>query len=355
MSTLSLRRSFAAALVVVTTTALVIVGGFVGSASAAQPPVGLGTAVSFAVLAGSTVTNTGPSVISGSLGLSPGSAVTGFPPGRVQGGSQYVADGAALQAKNDLTTGYNDAAGRTPATVVSSDLGGQTLVAGVYQASSSMGLTGTVTLNGNASAVFIFQAGSTLTTASNSTVKLIGGAQACNVFWQVGSSATLGTDTTFVGSVMALTSATVQTGTTVDGRILARNGAVTLDDNTITVPTCTTSSTATTTAGGGGGGGGSGTTGKGTTGKGITGTGTTGTGTVGNGLGGGNVPGGGLGNGLVPEGPPQTGLGGASRSGDNVLLVVLGGLALAGAGVAMGEAIRRRRMTSAQDGLSGDG
>ena len=210
------------------------------SASAAQGPVGLGTATPFAVLAGSTVTNTGPSVISGDLGLSPGSAVTGFPPGVVINGTEHVADAVALQAQTDLTTAYNDAAGRTPFTVVSTDLGGQTLDPGVYHAASSMGLTGTVTLDahGDPNAVFIFQMGSTLTTASNSTVSLINGAQACNVFWQVGSSATLGTDTTFVGSILALTSAAVQTGTTVAGRVLASNGAVTLDTNTITTPTC---------------------------------------------------------------------------------------------------------------------
>jgi hypothetical protein len=119
----------------------------------------------------------------------------------------------------------------------------------VYKATSGLGLTGTVTLNAhnNPNAVFIFQAGSTLITASSSTVKLIGGAQACNVFWQVGSSATLGTNTTFVGSILALTSASVQTGATVDGRVLARNGQVSLDDNTITAPTCSTTSTTTTT------------------------------------------------------------------------------------------------------------
>ncbi len=195
-------------------------------ASAAQGPVGLGTATPFAALAGSTVTNTGPSVISGDLGVSPGSAVTGFPPGVVINGTEHVADAVALQAQTDLTTAYNDAAGRTPFTVVSTDLGGQTLDPGVYHAATSMGLTGTVTLDahGDPNAVFIFQMGSTLTTASNSTVSLINGAQACNVFWQVGSSATLGTDTTFVGSILALTSATVQTGTTVAGRVLASNG-----------------------------------------------------------------------------------------------------------------------------------
>lgn len=219
------------------------------AASAAEPSVGLGTATPFAVLAGRTVTNTGPSIISGDLGVSPGTAVTHFPPGTVIHGSVYKGDAVALRAESDLTTAYNDAAGRTPATVVQPDLGGKTLSPGVYKATSELGLTGTVTLNGHhdSNAVFIFQAGSTLITASNSTVKLVGGARACNVFWQVGSSATLGTHTTFVGSILALTSATVQTGTTVKGRVLARNGQVSLDSNTITRPAACSTTTATTT------------------------------------------------------------------------------------------------------------
>ena len=191
-------------------------------ASAAQPTVGLGTATPYAVLAGSTVTNTGPSVISGNVGVDPGTATTGFPPGTVINGTQYAADAQALQAQTDLTTAYNDAAGRTPVTVESADLGGQTLDAGVYQAASAMSLTGTVTLDaqGNPNAVFIFQAGSTLITASSSTVLLINGANACNVFWQVGSSATLGASTTFVGSILALTSISLVTGATVMGQVL---------------------------------------------------------------------------------------------------------------------------------------
>ena len=212
-------------------------------ASAAQAPVNLGTAASFAVLAGSTVTNTGPSTINGNLGVDPGSAVTGFPPGTVNG-TQHDADAVALQAQSDLTTAYNDAASRTPAASVPADLSGETLVPGVYNNASALGLTGTVTLNaeGNPDAVFIFQAGTTLTTLSGTHVALTGGAQACNVFWQVGSSATLGTNSTFVGNILALQSITVATGATIYGRALARNGAVTLDDNTITAANCATTS-----------------------------------------------------------------------------------------------------------------
>jgi type VI secretion system secreted protein VgrG len=219
---------------------------------AAIAPVGLGTATSFAVLAGTTVTNTGATTVSGDLGVSPGSAVTGFPPGTVTNGTVHAADAVAAGAQADLTTAYNDAAGRTPATVVPTDLGGQTLVSGIYStAAGTVGLTGTVTLDAqnDPNAVFIFQAASTLITASSSTVSLINGAQACNVFWQVGSSATLGTGTTFAGNILALTSISLQATVTVSGRLLARNGAVTLIADTITRPTCTTpSSSPTTTA-----------------------------------------------------------------------------------------------------------
>ncbi|MEO6858729.1 MAG: ice-binding family protein [Solirubrobacteraceae bacterium] len=210
-------------------------------ALAAQPPVGLGTADSFAVLAGSTVTNTGPSTVNGDLGVSPGAAVTGFPPGTVNG-TIHAVDAVATQAQSDLTTAYNDAAGRTPAVTVSGDLGGQTLTAGVYKSASSLGLTGTLTLNaqGDPNAVFIFQAGSTLTTASGSHVNLINGAQPCNVFWQVGSSATLGTTSVFSGDILALTSISMDNRVTDNGAALARNGAVTLIDDTITAAHCTT-------------------------------------------------------------------------------------------------------------------
>jgi hypothetical protein len=212
-----------------------------GPAHAAQAAVGLGTATPYAVLAGTTVTNTGPSVIAGSVGVAPGTAVVGFPPGQVSNGTIHAADAEALSAQDDLTTAYNDAAGRGPVVdQTDQNLGGQTLTPGVYTASTSMNLTGTVTLDGlgDPAAVFIFQAGSTLLAASSSRVALIGEAQPCNVFWQVGSSATIGTDSVFVGTVMALTSITLETRATVQGRMLARNGQVSLDTNVITRPTC---------------------------------------------------------------------------------------------------------------------
>ncbi|MCW2797174.1 ice-binding family protein [Nocardioides sp.] len=210
-------------------------------ASAAPNPVGLGAATSFAVLAGTTVTNTGPSTVSGDLGVSPGSAVTGFPPGLVVNGAEHSADPVAQQAQNALTAAYLDAESRIPDTDMTGlDLGGKTLVPGVYNATSSMFLTGTVTLNaqGNPNAVFIFQAVSTLVTAVDSRVVLVGGALPCNVYWQVGSSATLNTGTQFAGTVMALTSISAQTGASVRGRLLARNGAVTLDRNSILASDC---------------------------------------------------------------------------------------------------------------------
>ena len=217
-------------------------------ARAATTPVNLGTAADFAVLGGQTVTNTGPSVITGDLGVSPGSAVTGFPPGTVFG-TIHAADAVATQAQTDLTTAYNDAAGRTPATALPGDIGGLTLTDGVYNASSSLGLTGTVTFDGQGdpNAVFIIQVGSALTTASGSVVNLINGAQACNVFWQVGSSATLGTNSTFVGNVLALTSISATTGANVNGRLLARNGAVTLDTNVVSRADCAATPTPTVT------------------------------------------------------------------------------------------------------------
>lgn len=220
----------------------------VGPAVAAEPPVGLGTAASFAVLAGSTVTNTGPSVINGDLGVSPGTAVTGFPPGLVNG-AIHAGNAIALSAQADLTTAYNDAAGRDPAASYN-DLGGQTLTPGVYTGLLGLGLTGTLTLDahGDSMAMFIFQSPSALMIASNSTVALINGANPCNIYWQIGGSAVLGTNSTFVGTVLAQTSISAQSGATVTGRLLARNGAVTLDTNAVTSPDCTTPEPTTTPA-----------------------------------------------------------------------------------------------------------
>src|SRR5579864_3775378 len=211
------------------------------SASAATAPVGLGTSSSYAVLAGSTVTNTGPSVISGNVGVSPGTAVTGFPPGTVNSGTIHAADAAAANAQADLTTAYNDAAGRVKSASIGGFIGaGRTLGPGVYHATSSLDVVSFLTLDahGGPNAVFIFQAGSTLGTDTGTTIRLTHGAQACNVFWQVGSSATLNTGSTFQGTILALTSIAVQTGDIITGRALARNGAVTLDDDTIIVPSC---------------------------------------------------------------------------------------------------------------------
>ena len=338
--------------------ALLLVGVTAGAptASAAQPTVGLGTAAAFTVLGGSAVTNTGPSTLWGELGVSPGTSITGFPPG-LAGGATHQADAVALQAQADVTTAYDDAAGRTPV-VTDSTLGGQSLAPGVYKSSSALSLTGTVTLNGEGdpSSVFIFQAGSTLITATDATVALIGDAQPCNVFWQVGSSATLGTTTTFVGTILALTSASLDTGATVAGRVFARNGAVTLDDNVFTRPGCSTASTtvtttATTTAGGtttatGGTTGATGTGGTGTTasGAGSAGTGVTGTGTAAS-----SGTAAGTSSAVVPVGSPATGFGGAARP-DGSPLLIGAGSALIASGAALALVARRRRTVAVRAG-----
>jgi len=255
---LASRRSGATTLIVLTTTALLVLGSV--ASAAIVPTVLLGTSANYAVLGGSTVTNTGNSILNGSLGLSPGTSITGFPPGIVvPPGTTDNANGAAAQAQVDLTAAYVDAAGRPLNATTTADLGNLILVGGVYAgpAKGALSLTGALTLDGagDPNSVFIFQTNSTLTTASGSTVTLINGAQECNVFWQVGSSATLGTGSVFAGNILALTSITVTTGVTVHGRALARNGAVTLDTDTFILPTCdlsvptTTSSTTTTVPG----------------------------------------------------------------------------------------------------------
>jgi hypothetical protein len=195
----------------------------------------LGTTSGFTVLAGTTVTNTNATRVTGNLGVSPGSAVTGFPPGTVSG-TIHAADAPAAQAQVDLTAAYNNAAGRTTgAKSVSGDLTGLTLVPGLYKSTSSLALSGTLTLNalGDANAVFLIQMASTLTTGTGSQIVLSGGAKASNVVWQVGTSATLGTNSIFKGTILADQSITVTSGARVDGRVLARSGAVTLDANVI--------------------------------------------------------------------------------------------------------------------------
>lgn len=200
----------------------------------------LGTAQSFAVLGGSTVTNTGPSVLTGDLGVSPGAAITGFPPGTATG-ITHSADAVALQAQSDVTTQYNAlASAACTADLTGQDLGGKTLTPGVYCFSTSAQLTGALTLNaqGNANATFVFKTGSTLTTASASSVAMINGGNPCLVAWQIGSSATIGTTTSFIGNLIALSSITLNTGANIIGRALARTGAVTLDTNNISTAAC---------------------------------------------------------------------------------------------------------------------
>jgi len=235
------RRSKATPAIGLLVLALLLALTIGGSAGAAATNVPLGTAGSFAVLAGSGITNTGATTVVGDVGTYPTTTITGAGSMTVFG-TNHAGDAVTQQAKTDLVTAYNDAAGQGPTSPIVADLGGQTLAPGVYNSGSTIGLTGTVTLNGGGdpNAVFVFQAGSSLTTASTSQVSLINGAQACNVFWQLGASATLGTGSTFSGSILALTSITVNTGVTVHGRMLARNGDVTLDHDAITRSNCST-------------------------------------------------------------------------------------------------------------------
>jgi hypothetical protein len=338
---------------------------FAQPASAAQT-VQLGTATPFAVLAGTAVTDIPTSSITGNVGLSPaaGTNYAGLTQAEVTG-SIYSTDGTGpagnvnnpallTTAKNDLTTAYVAAAGQPPTSTFNAgdnQLGGQTLTAGVYAfghaSTANITAASPLVLNGQGdpNSVFVFQASSDLITASNSVVQLENGAQACNVFWEVGSSATLGSSSTFVGTLMALTSATLNSAATVQGRILARNGAVSLDANTITAPsTCvvTTPTTTTTTTP-------AGTTATTTpTGTGGTGTSTgsiTTTGSIGSGEGS-NGTGSAAGvsgtSAVVPVGSPHTGFGGAAHSRNDGLLR-LGVLALIGSAAAGAVALRRRQ------------
>jgi uncharacterized repeat protein (TIGR01451 family) len=209
--------------------------GLQSSANAATAAVPLGTAANFAVLAGSTITSTGSTTITGDVGLSPGTSVTGLTAGQVNG-TIYAGDSVALQAQADLTAAYDNATARPVSATIATELGGTTQTPGVYDsAAGTFGIDGTLTLDaqGDPDAVFIFEAATTLTTGSASNVLLINGAQAANVFWVVGTSATLGASSALPGNILALASITATTGATIDGRALAVNGAVTLDTNTI--------------------------------------------------------------------------------------------------------------------------
>lgn len=202
-----------------------------------QPSVSMGGSSTLAILAGSAISSTGATTITGDMGLSPGSSVGGFPPG-ILVGTQHVNDVIANQAKLDLTAAYNDAAGRTATDIVtlSDNIGGLTLTPGLYKSTSSLAISsGDVTFDalGNPNAVFIIQIASTLTTTSGRKVILSGGASASNIFWQVGTSATFGTTSVFKGTVLAMQSITFNTGATLDGKGLARTGAVVMSGNTI--------------------------------------------------------------------------------------------------------------------------
>jgi hypothetical protein len=223
---------------------LLVAATFLHHNATANPAViNLGSTSNFAVLAGAGITIAGPAnstMITGDIGTSPTTSITGLGNAVLTGVNQTGNSGLMLTAKNDLTIAYNQAAGSAVTMTFTPifDLGGKTLGAGVYNDISSFAITGTLTLDGggNPNAVFIFQAGSTFTAESSSKVVLINGAQADNVFWQVGSSATLGTGSDVVGNILASASITADTGATVDGRLLAETGAVSLDNNTITTP-----------------------------------------------------------------------------------------------------------------------
>jgi hypothetical protein len=228
--------------------ALAMLAVFALPTAAQAAPVGLGTAGPFVVLGGTKVTNVGPSVLNGNLGISPGTELEGFGLPAVINGSTHATDEVAAQAQLDLTTAYDAAAGQPvlPANDLSGeDLGGLKLSPGTYRYNAAALMTGALTLDaeGDPNAEFVFQIGSQLTTESASSVVLVNGASPCNVYWQVGSSAVLGTTTSFQGTLMALTSISLNSQATVVGRMLARNGQVSLIENTLTRPLCATGPT----------------------------------------------------------------------------------------------------------------
>ena len=280
-----------------------------GSAQAATAPVPLGTANSFVVLAGAGITNTGKTTLNGNIGTFPTPAISGLSTVTLNG-TNHAADAVTQGAKKDLTTAYTTAAGAGPTHAIPVELGGKTLQPGVYSG-GALGLTGTLTLDGgnNPNAVFIFKAASTLITGSNSHVKLVN-VNPCNVFWQVTSSATLGTGSKFVGTIMALTDVHLTTGATIQGRALARTGAVTLQANTITKPVCSATPTPTPTAT---------PTPSATPSPQVT---------------------------QVPKGAIRTGDGSTSGGGNDLLGVLAGVLVFAGLGSAAVFATRRRRLNS---------
>ena len=222
------------------------------AASVLNGPIDLGTSSTYGALAGSELTNTGPTTVDGDIGVDPGSSITGFTgaPDGSNTGEVHDTDAPALQAQSDLTTAYNDAAGLTPISSGLAELNGMSLAPGVYSGGAlSISNNGSLTLAGTADSIWVFQAASSLTIGSATQIIITGGASACNVFWQIGSSASIGTSAQFQGTIMAAQSITAATGASVIGRLLAMSAAVTLQSNSITVPAnCTPGSTPITTA-----------------------------------------------------------------------------------------------------------
>lgn len=225
---------------VVAVALLVSAGAPVHASGAPGDAAFLDTAASFSVIGGSTVTNTGASVLDAGLAVSPGSATTGFPPG-IFAGTVHSHDAVAIQAQVDVTTAVNAIMAVPSYNVGGADLDGTTFLAGSYSSATSLLNTGTITLQGDADDVFIFTAVSTLTTGSGSTMVFTSGAQECNVFWRVGSSATLGSGSHLAGTVIAQASVSANTLATISGRLLAQTGAVTLQSNVFSAPACVTS------------------------------------------------------------------------------------------------------------------